>query len=132
MRALNDAEVATFRSDGVVHLPGAVNEALVAEIFESVDQLIESPGRFGGSMTPRTATGMFFQDRYLHPTHSDFLRYANDCGLAIAAATATGSKRIISITTMSSSKSLEPKKVSCGTKTAHIGQLTDLKFARAG
>tara|TARA_B100001250_G_scaffold411274_1_gene439554 strand:- start:640 stop:1491 length:852 start_codon:yes stop_codon:yes gene_type:complete len=94
MRSLNDAEVATFRSDGVVHLPGAVNEALIAEILESVDQLIESPGRFGGSMTPRTATGMFFQDRYLHPTHSDFLRYANDCGLAVSAATATGSKKI--------------------------------------
>ncbi|HAF68592.1 MAG TPA: hypothetical protein DCL16_05670, partial [Acidimicrobiaceae bacterium] len=63
MRALNDAEVATFRSDGVVLLREAVDKALVTEILESVDQLIESPGRFGGSMTPHTASGMFFQDR---------------------------------------------------------------------
>ena len=94
MRVLNDTEIATFRSDGVVHLPGAVDKALVAEILESVDRLIESPGRFGGSMTTQTASGRFFQDRYLHPTHQDFHRYARDCGLAISAATATGSSKI--------------------------------------
>jgi len=94
MRALTDAEVARFRSDGVVHLRTAVDTTLVAEILESVDQLIKSPGRFGGSMTDRTAPGMFFQDRYLHPTHSDFLRYASDCGLAFSAASAMGSKKI--------------------------------------
>ena len=94
MRALNDVEVATFRSDGVVHLPAAVSKELVSEILASVDDLIESPGRFGGSMTPRTASGMFFQDRYLHPTHPDFLRYASDCDLALSAATVTGSKKI--------------------------------------
>ena len=94
MRALNDAEVATFRSDGVVLLREAVDKALVTEILESVDQLIESPGRFGGSMTPHTASGMFFQDRYLHPTYKDFRRFASDCGLAISAAMATGSRKI--------------------------------------
>ena len=94
MRVLNEAEVATFRSDGVVHIRGAVDEALVTEILESVDQLIQSPGRFGGSMTPQTASGMFFQDRYLHPTHQDFRRYADECGLAVSAATATGSSKI--------------------------------------
>jgi len=94
LRVLNDAEIATFRSDGVVHLPGAVDKALVAEILESVDRLIESPGRFGGSMTTQPTSGMFFQDRYLHPTHQDFHRYARDCGLAISAATATGSSKI--------------------------------------
>ncbi|HAF68264.1 MAG TPA: phytanoyl-CoA dioxygenase [Acidimicrobiaceae bacterium] len=37
---------------------------------------------------------MFFQDRYLHPTYKDFRRFASDCGLAISAAMATGSRKI--------------------------------------
>ena len=52
MRVLNDSEVAAFRSDGVVHIRDAVDPELVAAILESVEDLIDSHGRFGGSMTP--------------------------------------------------------------------------------
>ncbi|MEC7917134.1 MAG: phytanoyl-CoA dioxygenase family protein [Actinomycetota bacterium] len=94
MRVLNDSEVAAFRSDGVVHIRDAVDPELVAAILESVEDLIDSPGRFGGSMTPDNEPGKFFQDRYLHPTRSDFRSYATDCGLAASAAKATGSTKM--------------------------------------
>ena len=94
MDVLGEDQVATFKADGVIHVPRAVDGALVEEILQSVDGLIDSPGRFGGDMSPGDAPGMFFQDRYLHPIRPDFRRFAENCGLAAMAATATDSKNI--------------------------------------
>ena len=91
---LTDDQVARFRSDGVVHLSQAVDQALVEEILDSVERLIESPGRFGGDMTPNRAPGMFFQDRYLHPKRPDFRRFAQASGCASVAAKATNSTNV--------------------------------------
>ena len=63
MRALDDSEVATFRSDGVVHIRNAVERELVDSILTSVQDLMTSPGRYGGALTPEGSQGMFFQDR---------------------------------------------------------------------
>lgn len=94
MRLLDDSEISTFRSDGVVHIRNAVERELVDSILHSVQGLMDSPGRFGGSMTPEDSQGMFFQDRYLHPIRSDFRSYATDCGLARTAAQATASSQM--------------------------------------
>jgi ectoine hydroxylase-related dioxygenase (phytanoyl-CoA dioxygenase family) len=94
MRVLTDDEVEVFRSDGVVHIHDAVDMGLVSEILTSVEELIHAPGRFGGSMTSPNSTGMYFQDRYLHPTNENFRRYAQQCGLAKSAAKATDSDAI--------------------------------------
>ena len=58
MRILTDDEVKVFRSDGVVHIRDAVDISLVSEILTSVEKLIHTPGRFGGSMTSPNSTGM--------------------------------------------------------------------------
>ncbi|HAN07604.1 MAG TPA: hypothetical protein DCP89_03810, partial [Acidimicrobiaceae bacterium] len=94
MRVMTDDEVNVFRSDGVVHIRDAVDIGLVSEILTSVEELIHAPGRFGGSMTSPNSTGMYFQDRYLHPTKKNFRRYAHECGLAKSAAKATDSDAI--------------------------------------
>ena len=91
---VGEEQVERFKADGVIHVAQAVDGALVEEILQSVDGLIDSPGRFGGDMTPDDAPGMFFQDRYLHPIRPDFRRFAENCGLAAMAATATDSKNI--------------------------------------
>ncbi|HAA66147.1 MAG TPA: hypothetical protein DCE10_04800 [Acidimicrobiaceae bacterium] len=94
MRVLEKSEIDAFRVDGVAHIKKAVSRELVQEILNSVDRLINEPGRFGGSMTAPHDPGMFFQDRYLYTTHHEFRRYADTCGLAAIAAVATGSKKI--------------------------------------
>ena len=132
LRVLEKSEIDAFRVDGVAHIKKAVSRELVQEILKSVDRLINEPGRFGGSMTAPHDPGMFFQDRYLCTTHHEFRRYADTCGLAAIAAVATGSKKFASPTTMCSSKTPGPKKVSFGIKTDRIGLSTALKSARHG
>ena len=70
MRALDDSEVATFRSDGVVHIRNAVERELVESILTSVQDLMTSPGRFGGSMTPEGSQAVSYTHLRAHETDS--------------------------------------------------------------
>ena len=127
MRLLDDSEISTFRSDGVVHIRNAVERELVDSILHSVQGLMDSPGRFGGSTTPGSQ-GMFFQDRYLHPIRSDFRSYATDCGLARTAAQATASSQMRLYYDHVFVKEPGTQEPLPGIKTDHIGQLTEPRF----
>jgi len=91
---LTDDEIERFRSDGVILVRGAVDADTVARMKDAVDELIESPSRFGGSMTAPGQPGMFFQDRHLFPRNETFRSFLDDNPLAAIAGQAMGSERI--------------------------------------
>jgi len=92
--SLSDDQIERFRADGVVLVKGAVDPDTVARMIDAVDELIESPSRFGGSMTAPGQPGMFFQDRHLFPRNDTFRGFLDDNPLAVLAAQAMGSERI--------------------------------------
>jgi len=94
VRRLTDEEIGRFRSDGVVHVPGALGTTTAGEMLAVVEDLITAPSRRGGSMTPLGNAGMFFQDRHLFPRDQRFRDFLDDPTLAAMAADATGSDQI--------------------------------------
>ena len=94
MRRLTDDEIERFRADGVVHVANALDADAAAEMLAAVDELITSPTRRGGSLTPVGKDGMFFQDRHLFPKHERFRAFLDDPTLAAMAADAMDSDQI--------------------------------------
>ncbi len=92
--ALTDEQVETFRNDGVLHIGGAVDPAILARMTQAVDEIIATPSRFGGTITEPGNPGMYFQDRYLFPTNPTFRAFLHETELASLAAQATGSATI--------------------------------------
>ena len=89
-----EEQVSEYRRDGVVHLPGAVDEATVARMMEAVDGVIAAPSRFGGVITEPGRPGMFFQDRHLFPHRPEFEAFLHETSLAAMAAQAMGSSSV--------------------------------------
>lgn len=94
MRKLTPEQIDRFETDGVVHLPGAVEPSVIAEMTTAVDDAIAAPSRHGGSMTAPGDPGMFFQDRYLFPHNPAFADFLHRTPLAAMAAAAMDSSTI--------------------------------------
>jgi len=93
-RRLSADQIETFRRDGVVHIPGAVDVETVDRILDAVVATMDEPSRFGGDMTGPDQPGLFFQDRHLFPRHSRYRGFLTETPLAAMAAQATGSGTI--------------------------------------
>ncbi len=91
---LTGEQIETFRRDGVVHLPGAVDRPLVDDMIDAVEAVMAAPSRFGGNMTAPDRPGRFFQDRHLFPRNESFRAFLYATPLAAAAAAATGSATV--------------------------------------
>lgn len=83
-RVLTGEEIARFRADGVVKVPGAVDPATAGRMLGAVDRLLASPASRGG-------TGM---DRHLHPHDEEFRSFLHTTDLPAVAAQALGSQAI--------------------------------------
>ncbi|MDH5291738.1 MAG: phytanoyl-CoA dioxygenase family protein, partial [Acidimicrobiia bacterium] len=83
-RMLGDDEVARFRRDGVIKIPGAVDATTAQRMLAAVDRLLASPASRGG-------TGM---DRHLHPHDEQFRSFLHTTDLPALAAEALGSQAI--------------------------------------
>lgn len=81
---LNEAQRETFRRDGVVKVPGAVDGPTVGRMLAAVDRWLASPDSAGG-------TGM---DRRLYARDDDFNAFVFGTDLAALAADALGSERV--------------------------------------
>lgn len=91
---LTESQVETYRRDGVVHVPGAVDVDLVADMLAAIEEVMAEPSRFGGDITEAGRPGRFFQDRYLYPSRPQFESFLHRTGLATLAAQATDSGTI--------------------------------------
>ncbi|MEM9563517.1 MAG: phytanoyl-CoA dioxygenase family protein [Actinomycetota bacterium] len=91
---LSDAQVATYRAAGVVHVPGAVDADTVAAMADAVEEILDAPSRFGGDITEPGRPGRFFQDRHLFPRSDTFRGFLHATPLAAMAAQATDSTTI--------------------------------------
>lgn len=90
-RRLSADQIETFRRDGVVHIPAAVDAETVDRILDAVVATMDEPSRFGGDMTGPDQPGLFFQDRHLFPRHARYRSFLTETPLAAMAAQATGS-----------------------------------------
>ena len=91
---LSPSQVESFRRDGCVLVPSAVDDEAVGRVLDAVNRLQADPSKHGASVTKAGNPGQYFLDRYLYPTHPDFEQFVSDLGLAVLAAQATGSKNI--------------------------------------
>ena len=91
---LTDEQIATYRRDGVVHVPGAVGSDLIERMEAAVERIMAAPSRFGGDITAPGRPGRFFQDRHLFPRDDVFRRFLHETPLAAMAGQATGSASV--------------------------------------
>ncbi len=81
MTSLTSSQRASYLSDGVILVRGAVDPAFIEPMLRAVDRVTDPARPYG--LTQR-----------MHATDPDFARFATDLGLAELAADATGSQRI--------------------------------------
>ncbi|MGI9595516.1 MAG: phytanoyl-CoA dioxygenase family protein [Acidimicrobiales bacterium] len=86
VRPLTDEEVATYRAEGVVKLPGFVDGSLVAEMLDALDHRMANPGPYG-------YTNLYTQDRCFALDYPVLRRYVLDPTLGQNAARAMNSER---------------------------------------
>lgn len=91
---LTTAQIRTFKENGCLLVPQAVDQSEVARVLGAVDELVLAPSPKGAIVTKDDAPGNYFLDRYLYPTNPTFAGFVEDLGLAGLAAAATGSKNV--------------------------------------
>lgn len=94
MTWLTAEQQATYRTDGVLHLPGVASPELVAQMNVAVEAAMAAPSRHGGSITAEGNPGHYFQDRYLYGHQPQFGALLDAIPFAEVAAEATGSEQV--------------------------------------
>ena len=92
--ALSDEQIQTFADDGVLHVPGAVDADVVAEIAALAERQISEPGPWVTDTAADPEPGRLFTSRYLWRDEPVVHRFAFQSGVAELAATCMGSSSV--------------------------------------
>ena len=84
--SLTDGQRRTYAEDGVVHVPGAVDTGLLADIEVLVDRQLADPGPWVTDTGPEPAAGRLFTTRYLWRTEPAIRSFVFGSGMAELAA----------------------------------------------
>ena len=90
-RKLSEEEVASFRTNGVVKVSGAVDPSWIPELLAVADGQLTKPSKWVNDVNAGASENRLFTDRYLW-RHNDVIhRFVHDSGCARLAAQAMGS-----------------------------------------
>lgn len=90
-RKLSEEEVVSFRTNGVVKVPEAVDPSWIPELLTVADGQLTKPSKWVNDVNPAASENRLFTDRYLW-RHNDVIhRFVHDSGCARLAAQAMGS-----------------------------------------
>ena len=90
-RKLSEEEVVSFRTNGVVKVPEAVDPSWIPELLAVADGQLTKPSKWVNDVNPAASENRLFTDRYLW-RHNDVIhRFVHDSGCARLAAQAMGS-----------------------------------------
>ena len=92
--ALSDEQIRTFAEDGVLHVPGAIDADVVAEIAVLADQQLAEPGPLVTDTANDPEPGRLFTSRYLWRDEPVVHRFAFRSCVAELAATCMGSSSV--------------------------------------
>lgn len=88
---VSDEQRATFAADGVVHVPGAVDAGIVAELVDHADRELRNPGPWVTDTNPGAGRDRLFTSRYRYRDEPVVARAALESGLGRLAADVMGS-----------------------------------------
>ena len=91
LRSLSTDEVATYRRQGVMHLPSLVDAATVERMLAACDERMRNPGKYGANLS---SDGVFFQDREMYRDHPAFEDFVMHSRMAELAAQAMGARQV--------------------------------------
>ena len=86
MREITPKEIETYDRDGVVYLPGILDEEWVERMRGAVDRLLDKPGPRGLDLNPEGSEGRFYYDTYMWTRDPDFRAFLFESPLAEMAA----------------------------------------------
>ena len=90
-RKLSEEEVVSFRTNGVVKVPEAVDPSWIPELLAVADGQLTKPSKWVNDVNAGASENRLFTDRYLW-RHNDVIhRFVHDSGCARLAAQAMGS-----------------------------------------
>jgi len=90
-RKLSKEEVASFRTNGVVKVSGAIDPSWISELLTVADVQLTKPSKWVNDVNAGASENRLFTDRYLW-RHNDVIhRFVHDSGCARLAAQAMGS-----------------------------------------
>ena len=75
IRNITDAEIAAFKTDGVVHLKGFFNPEWVSMLQERADFVLQNPGKLANELAQDTPDGSFFSDTFLWHQNDGFKEF---------------------------------------------------------
>ena len=75
IRNITDAEIAAFKTDGVVHLKGFFNPEWVSMLQERADFVLQNPGKLANELAQDTPDGRFFSDTFLWHQNDGFKEF---------------------------------------------------------
>ncbi len=91
-RALTNDEITTYRTDGVVHIPGFADDVTVERMLADADaQMTAPPGPYTENLTTQ---GVFFQDRDIYRHRPAFRDWVMSSNVAEQAGRAMGAHRV--------------------------------------
>ncbi len=79
---VTDEHVATFATDGVVKIAGAVDPSFIDDVLGVADEQLAEPGEWVTDTNPGATENRLFTTRYLWPTNDAVRRFAFDSGVA--------------------------------------------------
>lgn len=79
---VSDELAATFATDGVVKIPGAIDQSFIDDVLTVADKQLRDPGEWITDTNPGATTGRLFTTRYLWPTDPAIHRFAFESGVA--------------------------------------------------
>ncbi|SVC67604.1 uncharacterized protein METZ01_LOCUS320458, partial [marine metagenome] len=91
---LTAAHVEAFTTDGVVHVPRAVDSNLIDEVLALADRQLAAPGPWVTDTADDSAPGRLFTSRYLWRDDPVSHRFAFQSGVAGLAAACMGSSSV--------------------------------------
>ena len=83
---LTDSQIRAYEDDGVILLPGLLDEAWVTRMQTAVDRVMAQPSARGGNFNNKPGTGRFFGDLWMWRFDEDFRALAFDSVLPEVAA----------------------------------------------
>ena len=73
IRNITDAEIAAFKTDGVVHLKGFFNPEWVSMLQERADFVLQNPGTLANELAQDTPAGRYFRGTLLRHQKDGFI-----------------------------------------------------------
>ncbi len=94
LRPITDAEVDTYRSDGIVVLRELFESAWLDHLRPLVDEDMASPGPLSQELEKNPDSGRFFFDTFLWPRRPGFAQFVHDSPAAAIVARLMGASKV--------------------------------------